>query len=148
MANLKPHTEATKSLISNRCIGTHITKPERTEFQRERDRLKMRRWRLKNPEREKASRRNWAAKNKDKIRGYNLRIRLGITATDWAEMFSKQNGLCALCDKPAKVTDHCHTTGRVRGLLCIRCNTKLGFYEEFNRDKRWCEKAVGYLLLL
>lgn len=57
----------------------------------------------------------------------------GLTDADYKALFDRQGGLCALCgtDRPGgrfKVlhVDHCHETGRVRGLLCHRCNVALG----------------------
>jgi hypothetical protein len=47
-------------------------------------------------------------------------------------MLSGQNGRCALCNKvPSGClhVDHCHRTGRVRGLLCVGCNVTLGKIE-------------------
>ena len=50
-------------------------------------------------------------------------------------LFVIQNGCCALCGKHQKdlkknlAVDHCHTTGKIRGLLCITCNTHLGIFE-------------------
>jgi hypothetical protein len=42
----------------------------------------------------------------------------------------KQNDVCAICSRETRlVIDHDHKTGKVRGLLCIRCNTSLGFVE-------------------
>ena len=46
---------------------------------------------------------------------------------------AKQDGVCATCGKPSKETlcvDHCHATGTIRGLLCRKCNTGLGCYED------------------
>lgn len=51
-------------------------------------------------------------------------------------MLTKQKGLCAICHKKMiKVNiDHCHATGKVRGLLCPECNRGLGlFYDDANR---------------
>ncbi len=54
----------------------------------------------------------------------------GITETEYQERFEKQNGLCVICGKaqPNKrlSVDHCHETGKVRGLLCSKCNYVLG----------------------
>ncbi len=59
----------------------------------------------------------------------------GITVEDYNLMFVKQQGCCGICGvhqsnfKKALAVDHNHVTGTVRGLLCICCNTKLGWYE-------------------
>ncbi len=59
----------------------------------------------------------------------------GLTLSLWKEMFDKQKGCCAICGKHQSEfkyklsTDHCHTTGKVRELLCIVCNTDVGRYE-------------------
>jgi hypothetical protein len=53
---------------------------------------------------------------------------------DYADMMIAQRGLCAICgglgkgNKPLAV-DHCHNSLKVRGLLCIQCNTSLAWYE-------------------
>jgi hypothetical protein len=53
----------------------------------------------------------------------------GITFDDFDAMVARQGGLCILCAKrPALLcVDHCHTTNRVRALLCGNCNSMLGF---------------------
>lgn len=55
----------------------------------------------------------------------------GLTLHDYYWMVEEQLGRCAICFKPPPrgkrlVVDHCHTTGKVRGLLCGRCNAGLG----------------------
>lgn len=67
-----------------------------------------------------------------------LKRRYNMTLEDYDALLIQQNGLCALCDKPPKgkapngkrdarlYVDHCHKTGRIRGLLCYRCNSALG----------------------
>lgn len=57
----------------------------------------------------------------------------GLSADDIARLLEQQGGGCALCKtkKPGGrydvfCVDHCHETGRVRGLLCNRCNVALG----------------------
>jgi hypothetical protein len=59
----------------------------------------------------------------------------GITPDEYNTMFLAQGGVCAICGKHQKqckrslAVDHCHHSGRIRGLLCMSCNTKLGWYE-------------------
>ena len=60
----------------------------------------------------------------------------GITIEDYNEMFSKQKGRCAICNKHQSDlertlnVDHCHSTGKVRGLLCQNCNTGIGLLQD------------------
>lgn len=65
----------------------------------------------------------------------------GIDAIDWLELYTKQNGKCAICGskgfvmnkdrhKRLLVIDHCHSTGKVRGLLCHQCNQGIGMFKE------------------
>lgn len=66
--------------------------------------------------------------------------KLGINENEYNEMFLKQNGVCAICSgKPDTqwkklAVDHCHKTGKVRGLLCMVCNTMLGRFEK-NKER-------------
>jgi len=102
----------------------------------------------------------WRAKNQDKIQGYtkptwadmsdaakarkavyakkrHLERKYGMTQDDWDAMYKAQNGVCAICKVPGRVgkhgklaVDHCHVTGRVRGLLCTPCNISIGILGE------------------
>jgi hypothetical protein len=59
-----------------------------------------------------------------------LQSKYKISAYDWGNMWSAQGGLCAGCENHltggwTTQVDHCHKTGKVRGLLCNRCNTTL-----------------------
>lgn len=61
----------------------------------------------------------------------HILVTYGITADEYQRMHRFQGGRCALCRRATGATrrlavDHCHATGRVRGLLCKRCNTILG----------------------
>lgn len=56
---------------------------------------------------------------------WNLWSFYGLTLDEFDEMVKKQRGKCAICKKKPKpwfCVDHNHKTGKVRGLLCPRCN--------------------------
>lgn len=66
---------------------------------------------------------------------YWLRHKYGITVEERDQMLQDQGGCCAIC-KTSEPTgynwhvDHCHTTNKVRGMLCSRCNQALGLVSE------------------
>lgn len=74
----------------------------------------------------------------------------GLTLVDFDAMMEAQQGRCRICDrefdsqvKPLQPhVDHCHATGKVRGILCFTCNTGLG---KFNDNVEWLRAAVLYL---
>lgn len=66
---------------------------------------------------------------------HRLTFLYGITREQYDELLTAQNGRCALCgrrygemrgQRVRLDVDHDHVTGKVRGLLCNRCNTRLG----------------------
>jgi hypothetical protein len=95
----------------------------------------------------------WRKLNPEKHKISDLKSRLkakyGLTLVQYDEMLAGQNALCALCQKPfnelfgKKVcVDHCHTTGKVRGLLHHTCNSLLGLGHE---DIIVFQNAIKYL---
>lgn len=93
-----------------------------------------------NKTRIRANHERWKAKNPDATRDQHLRRRFGITLKDYERLLDMQDGVCAICGEPETVVgrggvvlplavDHDHATGRVRGLLCLRCNRALGSFE-------------------
>jgi hypothetical protein len=70
---------------------------------------------------------------------------LGVTDDEYARLLAAQDGHCALCPNTPKTrrlhVDHDHATGRVRGLLCYRCNRALPNYV----TEAWLYKAAAYV---
>lgn len=78
---------------------------------------------------------------------YLFRRKYGITAADYFAMLSAQGGNCALCLLPPETkrrlaVDHDHITGKVRGLLCTKCNSAL---ERFDSVPEFFQRASAYL---
>jgi hypothetical protein len=108
-----------------------------------------RRHERRNPEQKRAVKRAYQQRNKEKWRGYELKCTYGITLDDVAAMRAAQNDMCAGCgvafgvefsNKPR--VDHCHGTGKVRGLLCFACNVTLGHFDD---DPAKLRALVEYL---
>lgn len=64
--------------------------------------------------------------------------RYGMSLDEYDNLLKSQKGLCKICkEKPKRIViDHCHTTGLVRGLLCVRCNSCLGWYEKYLKEAK------------
>lgn len=76
----------------------------------------------------------------------HLKKTYNITLEDYKLMFTDQEGVCKICkkleDKRMLSVDHNHQTGKVRGLLCHRCNTGIGLFME---DVFVLEESIRYL---
>ncbi len=91
----------------------------------------------------------WAALPEDErkriSRERQIKHMYGITLVEYDEMFTTQNGVCAICAEPPETVlhvDHDHATGNVRGLLCSPCNTSLGGFRD---NPTLLMAAVAYL---
>lgn len=107
------------------------------------------------------------AKNKDKVRdnvlrwksanrthikrvvaSWNLRKKYGITIEDYEAILSGQDSRCAICRSDTSAggdrlaVDHCHKTGKIRGLLCFDCNVAIG---KFKDSPELLLRAIEYL---
>lgn len=82
-------------------------------------------------------------------RAYEVNWRYGLSKEDYAFMLKEQDHKCKICGKDELDSarqrlnvDHCHTTGRIRGLLCHTCNVGLGMFKE---DPDLLAVAINYL---
>ena len=83
-----------------------------------------------------------------KERGWMLNRLYGISTDEYDAMLAEQGGLCAICRGPQTsispnlCVDHCHDTGKVRGLLCNGCNGGLGLLKD---SPELLRNAIDYL---
>ena len=92
-------------------------------------------YRKKNPDAGRKAAKKWYENGgSHTVREYTLRNKYGISSEQFDELNESQSGLCAICkSKPTRkrlCVDHCHETGEVRGLLCVKCNQALGLFQE------------------
>jgi hypothetical protein len=71
----------------------------------------------------------------------------GMSMQDYEAMLARQNGACAICERPfgprrTPCIDHCHVTELVRALLCNSCNIGIGYFHD---DPVFARKASAYL---
>jgi len=97
----------------------------------------------------------WYKKNFNRVKFKHHVYRLnkyGITIEEYDNLLTKQKGKCAVCQCKPKhkckqqsylCIDHCHKTGKVRGLLCQVCNKALGMLKD---DPQLLKTALNYLL--
>lgn len=115
--------------------------PEAKKYQRE----YQREWAAAHPEKRKEW---WDRWFETMGREQKLQKLYGMSVPDYMSLLDKQGGLCALCGKPPKKNgrplhiDHCHETGRVRGILCFTCNGSLGHLGD---TVEALEKVMRYL---
>jgi Recombination endonuclease VII len=72
-------------------------------------------------------------KMSEKIRWSRVQKLYGLSELNVAQMLDKQNCQCVICSINIKIgyhIDHCHSTGKVRGLLCQKCNQAIGLLRE------------------
>jgi hypothetical protein len=92
----------------------------------------------------------WHQSESGKLSSANTKLkrRFGITLEQFNQMYENQNGKCLICNATESMlghrlaVDHCHTTGKIRGLLCKSCNMGIGNLKE-NVDN--LQNAIKYL---
>lgn len=138
----------------------YSTKEKKREYERlyrsrnrEKFSLKSKRYREENKELVKKKKAEYFQKNKSRIQErWNkqvLRYRFGITPQQYDKMLADQGGVCKICKKfrLTKVqkrmgVDHCHKTGKLRGILCDWCNTGIAKFED---NESLLIEAIAYL---
>lgn len=89
-------------------------------------------WQRENKTLANEKNKKWRRENPDKVRWYGIKQSFDMTKEQWLSLFESQGYVCAICGSDSSGskthwhTDHCHETGKVRGILCHPCNTMLG----------------------
>lgn len=94
------------------------------EVEREKERIRKANWRTQHPE-----------KAKSKNTKTKLKIKYSLNIAEYEKMLAAQGGVCAICggvnENGSRLSvDHDHKTGKVRGLLCSKCNSGIGFFRD------------------
>ena len=120
---------------------------------------KSKKWALENKEEYKKYRAEWMKewrknnpiKNRLVDRKKELK-RLGVSIDDFNKILQGQEGKCAICslcfekENKKPCIDHCHKTGKVRGILCRICNMQLGHIESQRvKNYKFFQEAIKYL---
>ena len=114
--------------------------------------INVKKWRALNPERWRMQGIRYNNKHLEERHSYgaiyHLKKEYDMTVDDYNKLFEQQKGCCAICgrhqtdfDKRLSV-DHNHTTAVIRGLLCVNCNSAIGFLRD---DAILLKKALEYL---
>ncbi len=102
--------------------------------------------------------RNYRQRNREKIRQQQrfsrIKRKYGLSETQYLALYRSQNSCCPIClisleicacgsnNEHTAFVDHDHITGRIRGLLCYRCNRALGGFKD---RISFLERAIKYL---
>lgn len=125
------------------------------ERYRERNRINY----LQNKERYRERNRIYYANNKGKMASnrtgkkrymteWMLKKKYGLSELEYKNLLSIQFGCCAICGKEASqykrklAVDHDHKNGKIRGLLCVKCNGGIGCFDE---NQALLDRAKEYL---
>lgn len=151
-------------MAKRRLDPVHVEKNRQASYKwraanREKGNALAKAWRDRNPDRVKELNRQWHAANVGHRAEYNrdyyrrakrsmhLNKKFGLTEDQYDTMLIAQNNHCATCLEPDRsnkrlAVDHCHKTGKIRGLLCANCNRGIGLFED---DPELMQKAIDYL---
>lgn len=104
-------------------------------------------WRLNNLDKAAADQKRWRVENAERSADIDRKRNYGLEPGAYKQMLAAQGGVCAICaggptGRGGLHVDHCHDTGKVRGLLCHGCNVSIG---HFKHDVDILASAIRYL---
>jgi len=148
-------TEENKRRISlesyYRVKGDDIPKRERTyntDFPKVSKREQRAKYRAKNKDKIKQRSRDYNAKSYNTRKNYHLKKHFNITLDEYNNLLELQDHSCKICLNHESTftkklaVDHCHSTGKIRGLLCDNCNRSIGMLKD---SIEILQNAINYL---
>lgn len=105
-------------------------------------------WRRANKDQAAENGRRWRKNNPERFKDHMMKRHHGLPLGSYQKMLAEQNGCCAICgtDTPNGQgrfhLDHCHDTGKIRGLLCHSCNLAIGYFRD---NIATIQSAIKYL---
>ena len=106
-----------------------------------------------NKEKNNISCKEWYQNNKETLKVFRRFNKYGISSAEYDNMLEEQDNKCKICltsfaditlknGRTSAHIDHCHTTNKIRGLLCNYCNSGLGFFKD---NTETLANAIVYL---
>lgn len=141
-----------KNGLNARCKDcVKVVKQNYYKENKEKVKAKSSKWFQKNKEKHAIATKKWVEKNREKTKGYGKTYRLkkfGLDFIEYTKMLDEQEQSCYICRTHATsfvnslAVDHCHSSGKVRKLLCHPCNAGLGLFRD---SPELLIKAAEYL---
>ena len=115
--------------------------------ERKRIRAVRQKWRERNIERVHAYEKATRARRKVLLHAESLKRHYGLSLQQYNAFLRRQHNVCAICGNTNRsgwrlAVDHDHHTGRIRALLCHKCNLALGY---LNEDPKLAQKLLRYM---
>ena len=154
-ANNKEHIKAKNK--EYRKLNKEIVASKKKQHYGKRDKKARRNYNVeyykKNKEKYNITSSKWYRDNKETVIAANRKRKHGISSTEYDNMLEEQDNKCKIClTSFADITlkdgrtpihiDHCHTTNKIRGLLCNLCNVGLGHFKD---NTKLLTNAIVYL---
>ena len=138
-----PYCTDCRKLITKR-VRKRYNKKYRKLYNKKHRAKRQERYYKKYPEKLRQRAQRWRESHIEYLRNWNLKKLYNISDTEYLKILELQGGVCAICKRPPEsgkhlCVDHCHKTGKLRGLLCTKCNRNLFQFEEY------FEATVEYL---
>jgi hypothetical protein len=143
------------SLVTGRSKSCGCLRPKGAQWTADQHRAAKRKWKAANPEARRRDIQLWRERHPDRARESsrrtNYRTKFGMEYEDLVALLASQGGVCAICRTPIDdlgrgigkgAVDHCHASGKVRGVLCAQCNCAIGLFRD---DPVRLRSAIEYL---